>query len=307
MRFALSPVGGKLVDRVFMKCLFIGGGGYIGRHLVAALRAAGHDTEVVGAGSSGEGRADLADASTLSGVDWKVDCVFVFAGVTGTTDSFNQVERYVRGNEIVLLNVLDSLRRSGERPRVIFPSSRLVYKGSDTPLPESASLEAKTVYAANKIACEYHLQAFANAFDVPYSIFRICVPYGNSVSEQYSFGTIGNFISQAKQHGRIRLYGGGEVRRTFTHIDDLCRLIIQGAASAKCENQTFNVPGEDLSLFEAATLIAERLGVAVESAQWPAFDLRIESGSTVFDGALLLSILETEPAHRMFDWVRDIA
>jgi UDP-glucose 4-epimerase len=290
-----------------MKSLFIGGGGYIGRHLVAALQAGGHETIVIGrGGDDGTLRADLADPTTLAGIDWEVDRVYLFAGVTGTADSFNQVERYVRGNEMGLLNVLDSIRRSGHRPRVIFPSSRLVYKGAEAPLAESAQLEAKTVYAANKIACEHYLQAYQQAFDVPYTIFRICVPYGNTISEQYSFGTVGNFITQAKQNGRIRLYGGGVVRRTFTHIDDLCRLILLGAASVDCENQTLNLPGEDLSLHEAAELIAERLGVQIESVEWPAFDLRIESGSTVFDGARLLGLLQTELAHSLSGWARDI-
>lgn len=290
-----------------MRILFIGGGGYIGRHLVAALCAAGHEILRVGAANGDSAaRPDISDPATFAGVDWAVDRVYLFAGVTGTTDSFNQSERYVRGNEIGLLNVLDSIRRSGHRPRVIFPSSRLVYRGADSPLPENAQLEAKTVYAANKIACERYLQAYTNAFDIPHTIFRICVPYGNTIGDQYSFGTVGNFISQAKQHGRIRLYGGGQVRRTFTHIDDLCRLILQGAAATECENLTLNLPGEDLSLREAAALIAVRVGVPIESVEWPAFDLRIESGSTVFDGSKLLNLLRTELTHSLSNWARNI-
>jgi UDP-glucose 4-epimerase len=254
----------------------------------------------------GAPRVDIADPSALDNVDWAVDAVFLFAGVTGTTDSFNNHEKYVRGNELGLLNVLDRVRLSRHRPRIVFPSSRLVYKGADHALAESAELEAKTVYAANKIACEHYLRAYGNGFDLPYTIFRICVPYGNSIGDQYSFGTVGNFISQAKQNGRIRLYGGGEVRRTFTHVDDLCRLMIQGAESPACANQTFNIPGDDLSLREAAELIAARFGAVVESVDWPAFDLRIESGSTVFDGSRLLRSLGTDLHRQLAGWAQNI-
>lgn len=291
-----------------MKCLVIGGAGYIGRHLVAALRAAGHETLMYAPGEAGDPiRKDIADPSALDEVDWAVDTVFLFAGVTGTTDSFNKFDKYLRGNEQGLLNVLDRIRHSGHRPRLVFPSSRLVYKGADHALTETATLEAKTVYAANKIACEHYLQAYANAFDIPYTIFRICVPYGNLISDQYSFGTVGNFISQAKQNGSIRLYGGGDVRRTFTHVGDLCRLMAQGAHAAACRNQTLNIPGSDLSLREAAQLIAERFGATVEGVAWPDFDLRIESGSTVFDGSRLLALLETDLAHGFADWAKSIA
>lgn len=286
-----------------MKCMVLGAGGYIGRHLTTALRAQGHEVLAMPSRSaSGGDRVDICEPNSLAHITWAVDLVFMFAGVTGTTASFNNHEAYVDSNEVGLLNVLESIRRSGHRPRVVFPSSRLVYKGAHSPLPESATLEAKTVYAANKIACEFHLRAFSNAFDIPHTIFRICVPYGNSQGREYSFGTVGNFIRQALETGRISLFGDGSLRRTFTHIDDLCSVVALGSASTDFENQTFNVPGQDLSLLEAAELTAERLGAVIEFKPWPPFDLRIESGSTVFDGTKARSRLRPIEARSMAEW-----
>lgn len=291
-----------------MKCLVLGSGGYVGRHLVAALRAKGHRVSIAGsrAGPAGS-QVDIGDARTLAQVDWAVDVVFLLAGVTGTTASFNNHEAYVRGNEIGLLNVLESIRLSRRRPRLVFPSSRLVYKGSDLPLRETAELEARTIYAANKIACEFHLRAFSNAFDIPYTIFRICVPYGNSQSSEYSFGTVGNFIKQASETGRITLYGDGSQRRTFTHIDDLCNVMAVASGSADFENGTFNVSGDDLSLLQAAEVIGARLGAAIAFTPWPRFDLRIESGSTVFDGSKIQSRLPGIIARSMVQWAAKLA
>ena len=290
-----------------MKCLVLGASGYIGRHLAAALRAQGH--QVVAAQSrSGpaQSRVDTCDAETLTRVDWAVDVVFLFAGVTGTAASFESHEGYVLGNEMGLLNVLESIRLSGHRPRLVFPSSRLVYKGSTLPLPETAELEARTVYAANKIACEFHLRAFSNAFDIPHTIFRVCVPYGNSQGSEYSFGTVGNFVRQALETGCISLYGDGSQRRTFTHVDDLCNFLLLASTSADFENETFNIPGDDLSLLEAAELIGERLGAAIVFTPWPSFDLRIESGSTVFDGTKTQSRLPSITARSMAQWAATI-
>lgn len=289
-----------------MKCLVIGAAGYLGRHLAHTLRAAGHDVLAVARRGLDTPAVDVGDAQSLRVLDWNVDVVFMFAGVTGTTTSFPEFESFIRGNEVGLLNVLECIRHSGQRPRVVFPSTRLVYRGSPQPLAETAPLQARTVYAASKIACEMHLDAYANAFGIPHTVFRICVPYGNSLGGRYSYGTVGNFIQQAQDSGRIRLYGDGSLRRTFTHVDDVCKVIMLASARDDCAQQIFNVPGEDLSLLQAAQLIATHQQAEIELAPWPEFDLRIESGSTVFDGAKLLARLPPLAPHTMGGWIASI-
>lgn len=288
-----------------MKCIVFGAGGYIGGHLTAALRAAGH--VVVAHGATPDDRVDLCDAQALQAIDWHVDRVFLFAGVTGTMVSFARFGQFVSGNELALLNVLEAIRATPHRPRVIFPSSRLVYKGADRPLKEADELEAKTVYAANKIACEFHLRAYANAFDVPHTIFRICVPFGNSLGGQYSYGTLGNFIQQATQKRCITLYGDGSLRRSFTHIDDLCDMMVLAARRDDVENETFNLPGDDLSLLEAARCVADRLGARVQTCDWPVMDKRIESGSTAFDGGKWIARTGLVPSRSLVHWASSIA
>ena len=287
-----------------MKCILFGAGGYIGRHLKAAMRTAGH--VVMAHGATPQDRVDLSDAHALAALDWDVDCVLLFAGVTGTLASFARFGQFVTGNELALLNVLEAIRATPYRPRVIFPSSRLVYRGSDQALKESDELDAKTVYAANKIACEFQLRAYANAFDVPHTIFRICVPFGNSLGGQYSYGTLGNFIQQATQKRCITLYGDGSLRRTFTHIDDVCDMVILGASRQDVVNETFNLPGDDLSLLEAARCVAERLGANVQTCEWPVMDRRVESGSTAFDGGKWIARTGLAPSRSLSLWAFSI-
>lgn len=289
-----------------MKCLVLGAGGYLGSHLAQALRSEGHDVRAVTRKGPHGPPVDVGDLASLKALDWAVDTVFLFAGVTGTTASFTQFQNFVHGNQIGLLNVLECIRQSGHRPRIVFPSTRLVYKGSEQALPETAELQARTVYAASKIACELHLQAYANAFGIPYTVFRVCVPYGNTLGGRYSYGTVGNFVQQALDSGRIRLYGDGSLRRTFTHVDDICRAFVLGSAHEDFANEVFNIPGEDLSLLQAARLIATQLQARIELATWPEFDQRIESGSTVFDGTKLLARLPSARLRTMGDWVRTI-
>lgn len=287
-----------------MKCLFFGASGYLGRHMVKALKLDGH-TIIIPKKESGN-RLDLLFEEELSEIDWNVDSVFMYAGMTGTKVSFDEHKKFLLNNELSLLNILNAIRQSPYRPRVIFPSTRLVYSGSDKSLNEDSYLKAKTLYAVNKIACENYLDVYANAFEIPYTVLRICIPYGNSIDQQYSFGTIGSFIHQARTTGRICLYGNGLTRRSFTHIDDLSRITLLAAKHPKTINNIFNMPGEDMSLNDAASMIAKSIGAVIEGVDWPAWDFRIESGSTVFDARNLLELLETNITYNFLDWTTSL-
>ena len=288
-----------------MKCIVFGASGYLGRHIVADLYSEGAEVKIPLAKDGS--RIDLTNLKSLISIDWDVDVVFMFAGVTGTGVSFDQFDSFLRDNELSLLNVLDSIRRSPYRPKILFPSTRLVYRGGELPLLETDIQESNTLYAANKIACEHYLSAYAKTFDIPYTIFRVCVPYANLLSDQYSFGTVGNLITQARNNGKICLYGGGRVRRTFTHIQDLTRMILRDSLHLETVNQTYNIPGEDLSLYEAAGFVAESVkGVTIEKVDWPAFDFRIESGDTIFNGKKLTDTLNLKATHNFRDWANGI-
>lgn len=228
--------------------------------------------------------------------------ILFFAGMTGTEKSFIDADSYFSVNELGLLNLLLSLAPLGEKsPKVIFPSSRLVYKGANHLLTEDSENEARTVYAANKIACEYLLQAYHIRYKIPYAVVRICVPYGNIVSSNYSYGTIGFFLGQADLGGPITLYGDGSLRRTFTHVADICSAL--DILSRVGDVGIFNIGGEHMSLLDAARIIADRKGVDISFVSWPEDALVLESGDTMFDS----SRLETTTGWRMTKSFREFA
>ena len=186
-----------------------------------------------------------------------------------------------------MLNILNSHRKYESTAKVIFPSTRLVYHGCHGELKEDSPNEFKSIYAINKFACEQYLRLYSQVFEIPYCIFRICVPYGTLIKEASSYGTAEFMLNKAKEKQNIVLYGDGNVRRTLVHIEDLCRLLLLGACSIECKNDVFNIGGEDYSLLEMADLIAKRYNVEVEFTPWPNLALKTESGSTVFNSEKL--------------------
>ena len=292
-----------------MKCAVIGGKGFIGKHLAFYLKGRGYDVktyDIIPGEEESYLCVDMTNSESVSKIDLNVDYIYMFAGLTGTYVGFDAYEKYININEIALLNLLDAIRKSEFRPKVIFPSTRLVYKGYDKPLKEEDEKESKTIYAANKIACEGYLQAYRDSFDIPYTIFRICIPYGNMLSTDYSFGTVGFFIKQAKAGKDITLYGGGTIKRTFTHMEDLCYQIVEGALKRDSDGQVYNVGGETLSLRQAAEIVAKKFGTKVVDVPWPERDLRIESDHTYFDDTKIQCLLGGMTYKRLDDFSKDI-
>lgn len=131
-----------------IKCAVICSKGYIGKHLVCYLKGRGYDVmtyDIVPGEEENYCCVDMTNSKSVSKIDMNVDYIYMFAGLTGTYVGFDAYERYININEIALLNLLDAIRKTEFRPKVVSPSTRLVYKGYDKPLKEDDEKESKTI------------------------------------------------------------------------------------------------------------------------------------------------------------------
>lgn len=297
------------------KALVMGANGYLGRHISQSLETEGCELSTAGRDAkSRDGHQhyqclDFTDPGQLRELDLDVDYIFFFAGLTGTSAGFEQYREYVESNDIALLNLLSQHHQTGSRARIIFPSSRLVYKGQkDVFLKEDAPCKPKTIYAQNKLSAEAYLRLYQNRYEnLNYSIFRICVPYGNRFDQSYPYGTIGFFLNKARNGENIPLYGDGSQRRTFTHIDDICSLILASLDNPESLNSTFNIGGGDhCSLAQAAKLVAGRFSVELEYTDWPEEERLLESGDTLLDASQLEKITNYSYQHRLKGWLASL-
>lgn len=293
-----------------MNSITIGSNGYLGRHLAWFLQQEGfqnHNFDIQPQPVSGVENYqsfDISNKEDFSKLNPEVDFIFLFAGLSGTADGFNKYQDFVRINEIGLLNLLTWMCETGSKARIVFPSSRLVYKGQKNHLlKEDDPKETRTIYALNKLAAENMLWMYQNAFGIDYTIFRICVPYGNIFDDHFSYGTMGFFLSKAQKNEDIVLFGDGSLRRTFTHVDDLCNIIIRAVQNENTRNEIFNIGGENLSLLDAANLVAKKYNVKVKFADWPEMALKLESDDTVFDDAKLRESGFGDYKHKLSNWL----
>jgi UDP-glucose 4-epimerase len=296
-----------------MKAAIIGVNGYLGRNLAYAMSELNWD--IVGYGTKEESlvdglkysKADICSQEDVERIDTEVDFIFFFASKTGTFQAYEDYTGFIGINEVGLLNVLSLIRRRGAGCRVVFPSTRLVYKGQQgKPLKEVDPKEFKSIYALTKFFGEQSLQQYQSYFGIPFTVFRICVPFGDMSNSGYSYGTVGFFLNMARQGKNISLYGDGLLSRTFSHTYDISMQMLKSLEKPESINEVFNISGETFSLKDVAELIALKYNVGVTHAAWPERDALIESGDTIFDGSKLEEICGYKSKFKFSEWLKTV-
>ncbi|MCU1417986.1 MAG: UDP-glucose 4-epimerase GalE [Schumannella sp.] len=154
-----------------MTVLVTGGAGYIGGHVVAALRARGDDVVVVDDLSAGDAsrigdtpleRIDLAapDAPGALGavmLDHGVDAVIHLAARKQVAESVDRPLWYYSQNIGGLLGVLEAAAHAGVQ-RIVFSSTAAVYGQSRTPVTEDAATSPANPYGETKLVGEWMLR-----------------------------------------------------------------------------------------------------------------------------------------------------
>jgi nucleoside-diphosphate-sugar epimerase len=206
--------------------LVTGASGFIGSHLVRALRAGG---QVVVTHSTREG--NIAKRS-LSFED--VGHVFHLAGRTFVPESWSAPLDFYEVNLLGTVNVLEFCRRSGASLTLM--SSYIYGRPARLPISEDAPLQAFNPYSHTKILAEETGRFFQQQFGVPVTIIRPFNIYGPGQDRRFLIPTI---LAQAidPQTATITV-ADLRPRRDYIFIADLINLLLRTVF--RREGGTFN-------------------------------------------------------------------
>lgn len=253
------------------RALVTGGAGFIGHHLAGALLARGLAVTVLDDLSMGKRanvpaaarfiEADVRDAAALRDALDGVDVVFHQAAVVSIRAS---VEHFVRDAEINLLGTLRLLQEMSGRPikRAVLASSMAVYadSGRGDPLMETDATEPLAPYGIAKLAAERYWHMMCANAGIPATVLRYFNTYGPNQTFTAYVGVITIFIRRLLAGEAPVIFGDGEQRRDFVHVDDVvaANLAVLDGADGAVAGRTFNVgTGRATSINDlAAGLIA---------------------------------------------------
>ncbi len=229
---------------------------------------------------------DFSNNTSVGTIDFSCDAVMVFTGKTGTVAGFEEYEDFITVNEIYFLNILNMYVKNKGTARIIYPSSRLIYKElTDHSIDEDSAISLKSIYAVTKYASERYLEIYRNTFGIDYVVLHICTPFGSLMEEVGNYGTFEIFINQAKTEKQITVFGSGNQRKTFTDMQDICEAFYKLIDCKKPQHQTYNLGGQALSLIKIAEKIATEYNVPIIHKDWPEIYDKVDGGTVVFDSS----------------------
>ena len=294
------------------RILVVGANGYIGSNLAQQLLNDGEDVKLTDLAEESilnydnYFQIDFSDSNGLKELIENIDFIYFFAGRTGnSTEGFNQADEFIVGNEVTLVNLLNIIKEQEHKPKIIFPSTRLLYKGSDQLINEKSELEPKSVYSINKLACENYLKIYGDCFGIESTVFRISLPYGSLVDQQrVSYGVMSFLVNRAQQGEELFVYGEGTQKGSLIHISDLVEILILGGLNEKATGETYNVGGPDhMAMGKVVELIANKYTVPVSKVDWPEISRRTDQGDLVFDSSKILQLTNYAYKQRFLTWL----
>jgi len=225
--------------------LVTGAAGFIGFHVARRLLAEGHDVTGLDSLNSYYDPAlkhsrlavlradprfdfmqiDLADRTAIKSLfaTRRFATVIHFAAQAGVRYSIEHPHAYADANLEGFVNVLEGCRHGGCR-HLIYASSSSVY-GANTRLPFSVSDRTDhpiSLYAATKRANELLAHSYSHLYRLPVTGLRFFTVYGPWGRPDMAIFLFARAIVEGKP---IRLFNHGKMRRDFTHIDDVARVV----------------------------------------------------------------------------------
>ncbi len=267
------------------KAVVTGGAGFIGAHLVAALKEKGFEVAVVDLKTGG----DIRKPGDLEKVFAGADYVFHTAALPRVQYSIEHPIETHDTNITGTLNVLLAARDAGVKKVVYSASSSAYGEQKEMPLRESMPANPISPYALQKYAGELYCRMFSKVYGLPTVSLRYFNVYGPGADPSGAYAlVIAKFIEMRKQGEPMTITGDGEQTRDYTHVSDVVEANLLAAESPKVgQGEVVNIgAGRNASV----NRVAELIGGPVEY-----IPQRLEPKDTLADNSLAKELLGWQP------------
>jgi nucleoside-diphosphate-sugar epimerase len=254
-----------------MKYLVTGGAGFIGSHVVAALRERDDDVVVLDNFSTGlednlpDGVAmtngHAGDSALLDELLPGSAGILHLAAVSSVQASLDQPLAVHDDNLTATLALLEAARKHGVK-RFVFSSSAAIYGDTNgEQAHEAMKPNSLSHYAVQKLASEYYCQVYARV----YGLETVCLRYFNifgprqRADSPYS-GAIARFLDAAREKRAATIFGDGSQTRDFCPVANVAAANIAAATrpAADVADGIFNIgTGSSISIREVVDAIRE--------------------------------------------------
>ncbi|HZO27726.1 MAG TPA: NAD-dependent epimerase/dehydratase family protein [Chloroflexota bacterium] len=248
-----------------MQILVTGGSGFIGRHVVAELTAAGHQVTTlhrgaplaehdIGTNLTQHLQADVTSREAREAAS-QADAVVHLAGRGDVQASYREPVAFNQVNALGTLNVLEGAR--ARKAHVVIASTQRVYQPTDRPIREDAPLAPTDPYAYSKLVAEHWCRMYTEQLETPTTVVRLFSVYGPGQVGQGTSGVVSIFLDRARRGEPLAVHA--DQRRDLTWVGDVARgirLAIELPPGAHAPARVYNLAtGAGTTLPELAQLV----------------------------------------------------
>lgn len=190
-------------------------------------------------------KLDLTDAAALSVLFAQNEFTHVvnLAAQAGVRHSLEDPQSYVNSNLVGFVNLLEACRQKMPE-HLVFASSSSVY-GLNENWPYSPHEPVDhpvSLYAASKKANELLAHSYSHLFNLPATGLRFFTVYGTWGRPDMALYLFTKNILAGKP---IKIFNRGNLRRDFTHIDDIVESMVRLIPQAATPNPHFDPADPD--------------------------------------------------------------
>ncbi len=256
-----------------MRVLVTGANGFVGRHMLRELAAAGHHAlaldlaAVPGHPPADTCVADLTDAARLEELvaRWRPDGAIHLGGIAFVPMGWTHPQRLIDINLIGTINLLEAFRQKAAAARLVIVSSSEVYgrRLAAGPLDEDAAFRPDTPYGVSKAAADWYALMYARQYGMAAMTARPANHTGAGQAEVFAVPSFARQLALIKQgavHPPLRV-GNLESQRSIMDVRDVAhayRVLLDHGEPG----QAYNISRGDLvSMARVLEMLCDIAGV----------------------------------------------
>ncbi len=209
-----------------MQVIVTGGAGFIGTNLCKKLIELGHEVTSIDNYSTGKKKNHIKgvryenfDIRNIHDYKWiyneHPDVIFHMAAIARIQPSFEQPKKYFTTNANGTLEIVDYCAKN---------NVPLIYAGSSS----HHSGKFKNPYTFSKDVGEEIVKLYQEHYNLKTSIVRFYNVYGPYQLTEGGYTTlIGRWLNNIEKGIDCEIYGDGNQRRDFTHVDDIVDALVR--------------------------------------------------------------------------------